>query len=334
MRFIAAVLFGGMLLLSGAARAEIVVIVSQSQQQLAVTVDGREIYRWKVSTGRRGYETPDGVFHAKSLNREWFSRQYDMTPMPWSVFFYQGYALHGTTEARNLGHPASHGCVRLDIDNAALLFALVSEQGIENTKVMITERALPPLRKAAPALIAEIERGAQAWIAAQTVQAGDDEPQIAKTQAADEPPAAANSVSAAQPKTADTPPADAAPQLAALRPVVTAQAASPPVVPPATLAIQDAKPAQPVRLDMPSSAPIPQEKQPPQPVPQIVQPPEAPQVEADRQDVPLPAPRAAPDKRLRGETSYANARGDEAEVLRDRAAWLRQLAHKYGYEQW
>jgi hypothetical protein len=344
-------LLGALLCVSTPANADVVVAVSKSQQQMAVVVDGEQVFRWPVSTGRRGYDTPDGVFHAKSVNREWFSRQYDMTPMPWSVFFYQGYALHGTTDARNLGHAASHGCVRLDIDNAAILFALVNEQGIENTKVMITERALPPLRKAAPTLIAEIERGARAWVAAQTVQAGGEEPQTAKTQPADEPRVAANPDRAAHPKAADKTSADAAPQPIASPPIEPLPAepvqatpqpvASQPVVPPPP-AIQDAKLAEPElepkALPTPLPVPATQDAQPPQLAPQAVAPPQAQRVEADAQDVrlPLPAPRlrAEPDNRLRGETHYATARGDDAQVMRERAAWLRELARKYGYERW
>ena len=58
--------------------------------------------------------------------------------MPNSVFFYEGYAIHGTYEERRLGTPVSHGCVRLARANAATLFALVSAQGLRNTRVVIT----------------------------------------------------------------------------------------------------------------------------------------------------------------------------------------------------
>ena len=43
----------------------------------------------------------------------WYSRKYDMSPMPYSVFFRGGYAIHGTGYVKQLGRPASHGCVRL-----------------------------------------------------------------------------------------------------------------------------------------------------------------------------------------------------------------------------
>lgn len=60
-----------LLLLCGAARAEVLVTISKSQQKLAVFVDGGEAYTWPVSTGRRGYGTPSGVFHPQRLEPHW-----------------------------------------------------------------------------------------------------------------------------------------------------------------------------------------------------------------------------------------------------------------------
>ena len=83
--------------------AETVVTISKSQQRLAVTVDGVELHRWPVSTGRRGLDTPSGTFRPIRFERKWYSRKYDMSPMPYSVFFHGGYAVHGTYETRRLG---------------------------------------------------------------------------------------------------------------------------------------------------------------------------------------------------------------------------------------
>jgi L,D-transpeptidase-like protein len=102
-------------------------------------VDGTELYRWPVSTGTRGHETPSGVFRPTRIERHWYSRQYQLTPMPWAAFFHRGYAVHGTMEAYSLGHAASHGCVRLRPDKAAILFALVRKRGLDSVKVSVTE---------------------------------------------------------------------------------------------------------------------------------------------------------------------------------------------------
>jgi lipoprotein-anchoring transpeptidase ErfK/SrfK len=42
--------------------------------------------------------------------------------MPHSIFFSGGYAIHATPHTGNLGRPASHGCIRLHPNNAAILY--------------------------------------------------------------------------------------------------------------------------------------------------------------------------------------------------------------------
>jgi lipoprotein-anchoring transpeptidase ErfK/SrfK len=111
------------------ARADVVVQIEKSSQRMAVTVDGSPRYSWPVSTGRSGYGTPSGVFHPQTMARRWFSRKYYNSPMPHAIFFYYGFAIHGTNDISRLGGPASHGCVRLHPAHAAALFALVQRNG-------------------------------------------------------------------------------------------------------------------------------------------------------------------------------------------------------------
>ena len=59
--------------------------------------------------------------------------------MPHSIFFYYGFAIHGTTELA-AGGPASHGCVRLHPSHAAALFALVERNGPRYTGSKSTQR--------------------------------------------------------------------------------------------------------------------------------------------------------------------------------------------------
>jgi hypothetical protein len=134
------------LLVCAGARAEVVVNISKSQQRVAVIVNGSEAYRWPVSTGRRGYATPAGVYHPERLERHWYSHKYENSPMPWSVFFHRGYAMHGTMEAYNLGRAASHGCVRLRPDHARTLFGLVKRAGAGHTRIVVLDGALPAIR--------------------------------------------------------------------------------------------------------------------------------------------------------------------------------------------
>jgi hypothetical protein len=165
------------------AKAELLVTVSKSQQRLSVVIDGAETYRWPVSTGVRGHETPVGAFRPHDLERHWYSRQYSLTPMPWAVFFHRGYAVHGTMEAYNLGHAASHGCVRLRPDNASILYSLVRRYGMSNTKVVVLQGALPAAPGAVPMADAGTPPADDAVAADQFAKAvdGDEDYFAAKT---------------------------------------------------------------------------------------------------------------------------------------------------------
>jgi hypothetical protein len=108
-------------------------------------VDGAQRYEWPVSTARWGYRTPNGTYKPQWLARKWFSRKYDWSPMPYSIFFDGGYAIHGSYEISHLGRPASHGCIRLHPDNAALLFALVKAH-MGDTTIVVTGEAPEKMR--------------------------------------------------------------------------------------------------------------------------------------------------------------------------------------------
>ena len=125
------------LALTTSASAAIVVDINRAAQRMAVTVDGAPRYNWRVSTARRGYITPPGTYQPEMLARHWYSRKYYNSPMPHSIFFYGGFAIHGSYEISHLGRPASHGCVRLDPGNAAILFGLVQREGMAATTIVI-----------------------------------------------------------------------------------------------------------------------------------------------------------------------------------------------------
>ena len=67
--------------------ANLVARVSLSSQTMTVSQNGFVRYRWKVSTARKGYVTPQGSWSAKWLSRDHRSRKYDNAPMPYAVFF-------------------------------------------------------------------------------------------------------------------------------------------------------------------------------------------------------------------------------------------------------
>lgn len=120
------------------AEAKILAHIDISQQRLHLYVNGAKRSSWPVSTARRGYRTPTGTYRPYWLHRNHYSTIYRGSPMPWSVFFRGGYAIHGTNEIKRLGTPASHGCIRLHPSNAAVLFKLIAAHGMRNTRIRIT----------------------------------------------------------------------------------------------------------------------------------------------------------------------------------------------------
>jgi lipoprotein-anchoring transpeptidase ErfK/SrfK len=121
-----------------AAAPKVRVEIDRASQKMHVYVGGELKHQWKVSTGTKGFRTPRGAYKPTWTTKMWHSRQWNMAPMPHSIFFKDGYAIHGTTETRNLGRPASHGCVRLAPKNAAKLFALVKTHGEKRTRIVVS----------------------------------------------------------------------------------------------------------------------------------------------------------------------------------------------------
>ena len=137
-RWLAGLIFAGVAMsISAPARGDVVVHIDRYSQRMDVSIHGYLRYRWPVSTGRSGYGTPSGVFRPQMMARRWFSRKYYNSPMPHSIFFYHGFAIHGTYELSRLGGPASHGCVRLHPQHAAALYSLIERDGRSNARIVI-----------------------------------------------------------------------------------------------------------------------------------------------------------------------------------------------------
>jgi lipoprotein-anchoring transpeptidase ErfK/SrfK len=117
----------------------LVITIDKTKQEMTVTVDGALQYQWPVSTGRFGYSTPSGRYTPSSINKIWYSKEWNNAPMPHAIFFMKdGHAIHGSYDVKALGRPVSHGCVRLSPQNAATLYALVEKNGLENTQIILT----------------------------------------------------------------------------------------------------------------------------------------------------------------------------------------------------
>lgn len=124
--------------MSTSALADVFITIDKSEQTMYVETP-TDYYEWDVSTARQGYRTPIGNFQPYLLKKMHYSRKYDNAPMPHSIFFHGGYAIHATTDTKRLGRPASHGCIRLSPQNARWLFTIVKEYGPNNTYIKIVE---------------------------------------------------------------------------------------------------------------------------------------------------------------------------------------------------
>jgi hypothetical protein len=102
----------------------VVVLVSIPKQWVVVYRGGVRIAASSCSTGKPGHTTPSGVFVILQKDQHHHSSTYNNAPMPYMErLTWQGVALH----AGNLpGYPASHGCVRLPLEFAKLLFGVTT----------------------------------------------------------------------------------------------------------------------------------------------------------------------------------------------------------------
>jgi len=140
-RFLSASLLTAALALPFAslASAAIVVNIDKTTQQMSVSVDGAPRYVWPISTGRAGYDTPNGIFKVNRMDADHLSQEWDNAPMPHTMFFdMHGHAIHGFFDVKHLGLPVSHGCVRLAPANATVLFDLVTAEGMSQTTVVVS----------------------------------------------------------------------------------------------------------------------------------------------------------------------------------------------------
>ena len=300
MRRLAILSFAALLLTSAhglPAKAEVLVTISTTQQQLAVTVDGKELYRWPVSTGRPGLTTPAGSYRPIRFERKWYSRQYDWSPMPYSIFFHRGYALHGTYEKRQLGRAVSHGCVRLLPANAATLFWLARKRGRADTRIVVTDGPLPPLPGAVPMADAapQIEPRVEP----------KDEPNVeTKAESRVSVAEAAIELPAPPPLSSPEPETEAAVVVAKPEPVTEPAVAVSPER--AVAAAVESKPAEPDTTQVLAGVPVPR----------------------PRQEAASPKPRPAPV--VRSDAAPTMSVGNDASVIQSREAWLRSLDRKYG----
>ena len=107
-----------------------VIEISIAKQRLTAWRDGKVVYRFVISTGRAGYETPPGHYKILEKYENRWSRKWSVW-MPYAMRWYQGYFIHQLPHkdgssynigASKLGRPDSHGCVRVNVGDAERLF--------------------------------------------------------------------------------------------------------------------------------------------------------------------------------------------------------------------
>ncbi len=100
-----------------------VLVILSSQEAFAYEGDTL-IKQFVVSTGTDQYPTVTGTFfvYAKFSQTKMTGPGYDTPDVPWTMYFFEGYALHGAYWHNNFGTPQSHGCVNFKVDEAEWLF--------------------------------------------------------------------------------------------------------------------------------------------------------------------------------------------------------------------
>lgn len=133
----------------------VTLIVSLNTQRAYVYRNGLPIGVSTVSSGRPGYDTPTGIFTILQKDADHTSNLYADSPMPFMQrLTWGGIALH----AGNLpGYPASHGCIRLPLEFAKLLYG-VTKLGLT---VVITDDAVVPEVSSLPGLLDPAQTDAQ-----------------------------------------------------------------------------------------------------------------------------------------------------------------------------
>jgi lipoprotein-anchoring transpeptidase ErfK/SrfK len=98
--------------------------VDLSQQRLYAHEGQKTVLTAVVSTGTRYYPTVTGRFkiYAKYRSAPMSGPGYYLPNVPYTMYFYGGYAVHGTYWHNNFGTPMSHGCINMKTSEAKWLF--------------------------------------------------------------------------------------------------------------------------------------------------------------------------------------------------------------------
>jgi hypothetical protein len=102
--------------------------VDLSQQSLVAYEGDTPVFATLVSSGREGFETPTGLYRIQSkhvsttMDDLASETAYSIEDVPWTMYFYGNYALHGAFWHYTFGTVRSHGCINLAPADARWLF--------------------------------------------------------------------------------------------------------------------------------------------------------------------------------------------------------------------
>lgn len=108
--------------------------VDLDRQTLVAYEGDRAVFATLVSTGREGHDTPTGLFHIHEKHKTVTMRGsdasgvFEVSEVPWTMFYHRGYALHGAYWHDDFGKVRSHGCVNLSPVDARWLFQFTTGQ--------------------------------------------------------------------------------------------------------------------------------------------------------------------------------------------------------------
>jgi lipoprotein-anchoring transpeptidase ErfK/SrfK len=102
--------------------------VNLSQQMVYAYSGNTVVNSFLVSTGTWLHPTVTGKYHiyVKLRYTDMSGPDYYLPNVPYTMYFFQGYGLHGTYWHHNFGTPMSHGCVNLSIPDSAWLYSFAS----------------------------------------------------------------------------------------------------------------------------------------------------------------------------------------------------------------
>jgi len=134
----------------------ILMVVNLESQRAVVYRNGLPIAITTISSGKKGHETPTGIFTVLQKEKVHHSNIYDNAPMPFMQrLTWDGIALHAGALP---GHAASHGCIRLPAKFAETLYG-ATPLGMT---VVVTKREALPAVVPAGDVIAAVKTGGPA----------------------------------------------------------------------------------------------------------------------------------------------------------------------------